>query len=62
MVDTGPLATVEMGWDEKIIFMQIGGKYDLTILVGGGSGKLGLCGGMYCCSRGLMGAPMGPGG
>ena len=26
VVDTGPLATVEMVWDEKIIFMQIRGK------------------------------------
>ena len=28
--------------------------------VGGGSGKSGLCGGMYCCLGGLMGPPMIP--
>ena len=31
VVDTGPLATVEVGWDEKKIFMQIRGKYYLTL-------------------------------
>ena len=33
-----------------------------SILVGGGSRKSGLCGGMYHCLGGLIGPPMGPGG
>ena len=45
----------------KKFFMQIRGKYDLTIPIGGGSGKLGLWGGVL-----LFGGPdvppMGPGG
>ena len=31
MVDIGPLASIEVGLDEKIIFMQIRGKYYLTL-------------------------------
>ena len=31
VVDIGPLASIEVGLDEKIIFMQIRGKYYLTL-------------------------------